>query len=96
MIPKDIIRTDSIGLHLKIYSNPRNEIESQMVNGILQRTLFSNVPELLGQSLQARAVAEIGSARSNRFNAAIASAVAREFGGDEEAIKGASQWRIRV
>ena len=42
VIPKDLIRTEAIGLHLKIYSNPRNEIESQMVNGILQRTLFSN------------------------------------------------------
>ena len=87
VIPKDLVRTDAIGLHLKTYSNPRNEIESQMVNGILQRTLFSNVPELLGQSLQSRARAEIGTARSERFNAAIASAVAREFGGDEGAIR---------
>ena len=86
VIPKDLIRTDAIGLHLKIYSNPRNDIESQMVNGILQRTLFSNVPELLGQSLQARARSVIGSDRVARFNRSIASSVAREFGGDEAAI----------
>jgi ABC-2 type transport system permease protein len=87
VIPEDLVRTDAIGLHLKTYSNPRNDIESQMVNGILQRTLFSNVPELLGQSLQARARSAIGDARTERFDAAIASAVAREFGGDEAAIR---------
>jgi len=87
VIPKDLIRTEAIGLHLKIYSNPRNEIESQMVNGILQRTLFSNVPELLGQSLQARARSVIGEDHAARFNAAIASAVAREYGGDEAEIR---------
>jgi ABC-2 type transport system permease protein len=87
VIPRDLVRTDAIGLHLKTYSNPRNEIESQMVTGILQRTLFSSVPELLGQSLQARARSAIGSVRIDRFNGVIASAVAREFGGDEAAIR---------
>jgi len=87
VIPKDVIRTDAIGLHLKIYSNPRNDIEAQMVNGILQRTLFSNVPELLGQSLQARAKSVIGDERVSRFNGSIAAAIAREFGGDEATIR---------
>ena len=44
VIPKDLVRTDDVGVHLKIYSNPRNEIESETVNGLLQKTLFSNVP----------------------------------------------------
>jgi ABC-2 type transport system permease protein len=87
VIPKDLIRTDEIGLHLKTYSNPRNAIEAEMVNGILQKTLFSNVPELLGQSLQARARARFGGARVEQFDASVASAVARTFGGDEAAIR---------
>ncbi len=87
VIPKDLVRTDGIGVHLKIYSNPRNEIESQMVNGILQRTLFSNVPELLGQSLQARARTAVGSATLDRFNDSVASAVSRAFGGDPAKIR---------
>ena len=87
VIPRDLVRTEAIGLHLKTYSNPRNEIESQIVNGILQRTLFTNVPELLGQSLQERARHTIGSARLDQFNSAIASAIARQFGGNEEAIR---------
>lgn len=87
VIPEDVVRTDAIGVHLKTYSNPRNAVEAEMVNGLLQKTLFSRVPELLGQSLQARARAAIGDARVERFNSTVASAVANSFGGDPAAIK---------
>jgi ABC-2 type transport system permease protein len=87
VIPKDLIRTDGIGLHLKTYTNPRNEIESQTFNGILQKTIFTHVPELLGQSLQARARAYIGDERLDQFNGAVAHAIAEAYGGDEAEIK---------
>jgi len=87
IIPKDLVRTDDIGVHLKIYSNPRNEIESETVNGLLQKTLFSNVPELLGQSLEARSKAYLGDKRFDQFNTSMASAVADAFGGDRNRIK---------
>ncbi len=87
VIPEDVVRTDAIGVHLKAYSNPRNAVEAETVNGLLQKTLFSEVPELLGQSLQARARAAIGSERAERFNNTVASAVAESFGGDEAEIK---------
>ncbi|HET7537384.1 MAG TPA: ABC transporter permease [Candidatus Didemnitutus sp.] len=87
VIPADLVRTDEIGLHQKILSNPRNEIETQMVNGILQKTIFSNVPQLLGQSLQARAKQFVGNDRLNQFNGSIASSIARTFGGDPAVIQ---------
>jgi ABC-2 type transport system permease protein len=87
VIPKDVIGTDKIGLHLKTYTNPRNEIESQTFNGILQKTVFTHVPELIGQSLQARARAYIGDDRLDRFNGAVAHAIAEAYGGDETEIK---------
>jgi ABC-2 type transport system permease protein len=87
VIPKDVVRMDAIGVHLKTYSNPRNAVEAETVNGLLQKTLFSEVPELLGQSLQARARAAIGTERMERFDDTVASAVADSFGGDKAAIK---------
>jgi ABC-2 type transport system permease protein len=57
------------------------------VTGILQKTLFTNVPELLGQSLQARAQSLVGSERLDRFNSEMASTIARAFGGNEAEIK---------
>jgi ABC-2 type transport system permease protein len=82
VIPDDLISDTRLGLHLKFFSNPRNEIETQTVNGLLQKTLFSNVPELLGQSLQARAKRFLGDANLDRFNGALASAIGTAFGGD--------------
>jgi ABC-2 type transport system permease protein len=87
VIPQDVISATSFGLHLKILSNPRNEIETQTVNGILQKTIFSNVPELLGQMLQDRAKTFLGDARLRQFNGAIAGAVSSTFGGDKAEIQ---------
>jgi ABC-2 type transport system permease protein len=87
VIPEDVVRTDGFGIHLKTYSNPRNAVEAETVDGILQKTLFSKVPVLLGQSLQARARAYLGDERLKHFNTSIASAVAGSFGGDEAAIE---------
>lgn len=87
VIPPDVLSDSRLGLHLKILSDPRNEIESQIVNGLLQKTIFSSVPQLLGQSLQARARKFLGNARTEDFNRAIAGTVARTFGGDPDKIQ---------
>lgn len=87
VIPKETNAPDRFGVHLKFLSNPLNEIESQTVSGLLQKSIFSHVPELLGQSLQARAREAIGEQRLKRFNDAIATASASAFGGDPDEIR---------
>jgi ABC-2 type transport system permease protein len=87
IIPADLVSEDRFGLHLKILSDPRNDIENQIVNGLLQRTIFTSVPQLLGQSLQARAKHFIGADRLRDFNHALAAAIARNFGGDAAQIE---------
>ncbi len=87
VLPLDLIGKSELGLHLKFLSNPRNEIETQTVNGLLQKAIFSNVPELLSQSLQARAKDFLGDARFDRFNDSMAAAISAAFGGDQEKIR---------
>ena len=87
IIPADFVREDQFGIHLKFLSNPRNEIETQMVNGILQKTIFSKVPQLLGQSLQRRAQGYLGNASYEQFNHSIAGSIAHAFGGDVNEIQ---------
>ena len=87
VIPADVVSASDLGLHLKIFSNPRSEIETQTVNGLLQKAIFSNVPELLGQSLQARAKGFLGEERLAQFNRAVAAATSRAFGGDKTEIE---------
>jgi len=83
----DMMRDDQLGVHFKFLSNPRNEIETQTVTGLLQKTIFTNVPQLIGQSLQKRARSMVGDSRLQNFNAAIASAISQTFGGDSSAIQ---------
>lgn len=87
VIPADLFSKSSLGLHLKIYTNPRNEIETQLVNGILQKTIFSHVPQLLGQALVARGRGVVGAERLDSFNQSVADNIARTFGGDPVAIR---------
>lgn len=86
VMPADLIPDNSFGVHLKFLFNPRNEIEAETVNGLLQKTIFSNVPQLLGQSLQKNARRFLGDARFEKFNRTIANAIADNFGGDREEI----------
>jgi ABC-2 type transport system permease protein len=87
VIPKDLFPEKSFGIRLKTLSDPRNEIETQTVNGLLQKTIFSNVPDLLGQSLQARAKDFIGPAQLDKFNGTLATTIAATFGGDADTIR---------
>jgi ABC-2 type transport system permease protein len=88
LIPKGASGSNSLGLRLKFLSNPINEIESQTVSGLLQQAIFSHVPELLGQSLQARAREWIGASRFEEFNDALADAISRAFSVDREQVRG--------
>jgi ABC-2 type transport system permease protein len=86
ILPADLLPDQDFGVRMKFLFNPRNEIESQMVNGLLQKTVFSNVPQLLGQSLQKNARRFLGDERFERFNRTIANTVADNFGGDRDEI----------
>ena len=86
VIPDDLVSAEQFGVKIKILANPRNEIETQTVNGLLEKTLFTNVPQLLGESLQANAKKHLGDARFHQFNHTLAGAVAGAFGGDPEKI----------
>ena len=86
VIPPDVVSDQRLGLRLRILSDPRNDIESQIVNGLLQKTIFSSVPQLLGQSLQARTKQILGDAGMDTFNRAIARDVVATFGGDPDQV----------
>ncbi len=86
VIPADLISENRFGLHLVVLSDPRNDIENQTVSGMLQKTIFSNAPQLLGQMLQTRAKGYVGAERMERFNQIIADNAARTFGGDSAEI----------
>jgi ABC-2 type transport system permease protein len=57
------------------------------VQGILQKTIYANAPQLLGQALVARGRGFVGPASLESFNREVAENVARTFGGDPAEIQ---------
>lgn len=87
LLPVDFLSEERLGLHVKFLSNPRNEIETQTATGLLQKTIFTQVPHLLGRSLQGRARTFLGADRLQRFNSGLATTIASAFGGDPAKIQ---------
>lgn len=85
-----------VGLKLKFLNNPRNEIETQMVTGLVQKTIYTAAPQALIASVQKLAKQYIGEENYEQFSAALARAVASAFGADEEEIYNSlqtGQWK---
>ncbi|MCH6255567.1 ABC transporter permease [Puniceicoccaceae bacterium K14] len=51
IIPEDATSQLRLGIRVKILDNPVNQIEHQIVQGLLQKTLFTNLPLLLVDQL---------------------------------------------
>jgi len=85
VIPADAISTQG-GVHVKYFTNPNNQIETEMVSGLLQKVAFTSSPQLLGRAMQARMRDAVGSTRTEAFDHSLAANIARTFGGDENEI----------
>src|SRR5450432_461363 len=86
IFPSDTQSDASSGLKLKFLNNPRNEIETQTVNGLLQKTIYTSAPQALIASLQKRAGDFVGTDQFDAFNKTLAQNIAGTFGGDADQI----------
>ena len=67
---------------MKFLQNPMNEIETQTVTGLVQKTIYTSAPQALFGSLQKKATQFIGPEKMERFNRSLANSIANAFGGD--------------
>lgn len=76
-----------VALRIKFLTNPRNDIETQTVTGLLQKTIYTEVPALLLRSMRGQAAEFIGAERTDKFYAEMADSVSRAFGYDETKVR---------
>lgn len=88
IFPPDTQSDSLFGLKLKFLHNPRNEIESQTVTGLLQKTIYTSAPQALFSSLQKQGAKLIGEGDFDSFQQSLADAIAKAFGGDANQIYG--------
>ncbi len=86
VFPADAESDQVVGLKLKFLNNPRNEIESQTVTGLIQKTIYTAAPQALLASLQKMGRESVGEETYRQFHRSIANAVAAAFGGNVDEI----------
>lgn len=80
VFPPDTVSDDTFGLKIKYLNNPRNDIETQTVTGLLQKVIFTSAPTALMDGLRRRAENFIGTAATATFYDNLAGIIATAFG----------------
>jgi len=88
VIPHDAYTDTSLGLKLKFYYDPKNEMEMQMIRGMLTHTIMSQLPPVFLQGMQRQALRFLGADSGRAFNSEIASVVSKYFGIDPDWVTG--------
>lgn len=86
VIPEDAYTDTSVGLKLKYYYDPKNEIENQVLQGLLQQTVMQSLPELFQQNMWRRSQNFLGMDSGSMFNHQIATVISKYFKVDTAAI----------
>jgi ABC-2 type transport system permease protein len=79
VLPADMFTDTSEGIKAKLLYDPKNDIEMQMLQGIIQQTLYQQISGVFGQINQHRAERRIGVDSARVFNRGIALMVGKYF-----------------
>ncbi|MCP5061254.1 MAG: ABC transporter permease [Ignavibacteriae bacterium] len=86
IIPNNFFSDSSSGLNFKFYYDPRNEIETQLIQGTIQKTIFTKIPKIFPLLMQRKAQSFLGDTKLDTFNMEIATLISDNFGVDKEEI----------
>jgi ABC-2 type transport system permease protein len=79
VIPSDAFTDTSVGLKLKFYYDPKNDMEMRIINGVLQQTIMTQIPGVVMKGLQRQATKYLGLDSGKLFNNDIAQTVGKYF-----------------
>ncbi len=79
VIPADAYTDTSLGMKLKFYYDPKNDMEMQMIHGMLQQTIMTQIPGIFLQGAQRQAIKYLGLDSGRSFNKDIAATLSKYF-----------------
>jgi ABC-2 type transport system permease protein len=86
VLPPDTYADTSVGLYVKFYYDPKNDMEMQTVRGLIQQVVFSQFPSVMAQSSLRQAERYLGMKSGNAFNHTMASLLHKYFKIDTNSI----------
>ena len=82
ILPPDAYADTSMGLYVKFYYDPKNDIEMQTTQGLIQQVVFSQFPSIIAQSGLRQSEQFLGMQSGGTFNRSMASLIHKYFGVD--------------
>jgi ABC-2 type transport system permease protein len=79
VIPPDAYTDTSLGLKLKYYYDPKNEIETQLIQGMLQKIVMESLPGMFMDNMWRRSEKYLGKDSGDQFNRQIASVIGKYY-----------------
>jgi ABC-2 type transport system permease protein len=86
VLPPDTYADTSVGLFVKFYYDPKNDMETQTVRGLIQQVVFSQFPSVMAQSGLRQAERYLGIESGDAFNHKMASLMHKYFKVDTNTI----------
>ncbi len=86
IIPADAYTDTSTSLKLKFYYDPKNSMEMQMIQGLLQQTIMTEIPSVFISSMQRKAENYLGMGKGSSFNKQIALVISKYYNVDTSKI----------
>ena len=88
VLPEDAFSDTSSSLRMKFYYDPKNDMESQVIQGVLQQTIMQSIPEVFTQSMQKKSESVLGKDTGMMFNQEISKTVSKYFKVDTSEVFG--------
>ena len=86
VLPEDFLSDTSITMNIKFYYDPRNEIESSIIQGGIQRTIFTQLPQIFPSLLTRQANEFLGTEEGEGFRSDMAKIVSDYFGVPKDSV----------
>lgn len=88
VLPEDAFTDTSSSLKMKFYYDPKNDMESQVIQGVLQQTIMQSIPEVFTQSMQKKSESYLGKDTGKMFNSEMSKTISKYFKVDTSEIYG--------
>lgn len=86
ILPVDFFTDTSSSVKIKIFYDPKNDIESALVQGTIQQTIMSEAPKLIPVLMQRKAESALGLKKGISFNEKMADVVSEYWGIPKDSI----------
>ena len=86
VFPKDFLTDTSSALHIKVFFDPKNSIESSLIQGEIQKTIFTQMSSVFPLLMQKKALKSLGGNKSKYFRNDLAKTISKYFNVNKDTV----------